>query len=304
MAEQPQQQEQQSDAEASMSLVDHLRELRTRLLRSVLLLLAIFVGLFYFANDIYTLVAAPLLAMMPESSSMIAIDVTSPFFAPFKLTLAVAFALGMPVLLYELWAFVAPGLYRQERRAFLPIVASSIVLFYLGVAFAYYVVLPIIVGFFTSIGPAEVAVMTDINSYLGFVLKIFFAFGIAFEIPIAVILLSYAGLVNVDSLRRKRRYIIVGCFALGMLLTPPDIFSQSLLALPMWLLFEVGLFFSARIDARRQQRQQADEDEDDNEDEADEDEQTPTTTTSPTSETTQPQQAKTQSNGDSGKAIE
>ena len=302
MTEQPQQQEQQSDAEASMSLVDHLRELRTRLLRSVLLLLAIFVGLFYFANDIYTLVAAPLLAMMPESSSMIAIDVTSPFFAPFKLTLAVAFALGMPVLLYELWAFVAPGLYRQERRAFLPIVASSIVLFYLGVAFAYYVVLPIIVGFFTSIGPDEVAVMTDINSYLGFVLKIFFAFGIAFEIPIAVILLSYAGLVNVDSLRRKRRYIIVGCFALGMLLTPPDIFSQSLLALPMWLLFEVGLFFSARIDTRRQQREQAEED--DNEDEADEDEQTPATTTSPTSETTQPQQAKVQSNGDSGKAIE
>ena len=302
MTEQPQQQEQQSDAEASMSLVDHLRELRTRLLRSVLLLLAIFVGLFYFANDIYTLVAAPLLAMMPESSSMIAIDVTSPFFAPFKLTLAVAFALGMPVLLYELWAFVAPGLYRQERRAFLPIVASSIVLFYLGVAFAYYVVLPIIVGFFTSIGPDEVAVMTDINSYLGFVLKIFFAFGIAFEIPIAVILLSYAGLVNVDSLRRKRRYIIVGCFALGMLLTPPDIFSQSLLALPMWLLFEVGLFFSARIDTRRQQRQQADED--DNEDEADGDEQTLATTTSPTSETTQPQQAKTQSNGDSGKTSE
>ena len=302
MAKQPQQQEQQSDAEASMSLVDHLRELRTRLLRSVLLLLAIFVGLFYFANDIYTLVAAPLLAMMPESSSMIAIDVTSPFFAPFKLTLAVAFALGMPVLLYELWAFVAPGLYRQERRAFLPIVASSIVLFYLGVAFAYYVVLPIIVGFFTSIGPDEVAVMTDINSYLGFVLKIFFAFGIAFEIPIAVILLSYAGLVNVDSLRRKRRYIIVGCFALGMLLTPPDIFSQSLLALPMWLLFEVGLFFSARIDTRRQQREQAEED--DNEDEADEDEQTPATTTSPTSETTQPQQAKVQSNGDSGKTSE
>ena len=302
MTEQPQQQEQQSDAEASMSLVDHLRELRTRLLRSVLLLLAIFVGLFYFANDIYTLVAAPLLAMMPESSSMIAIDVTSPFFAPFKLTLAVAFALGMPVLLYELWAFVAPGLYRQERRAFLPIVASSIVLFYLGVAFAYYVVLPIIVGFFTSIGPDEVAVMTDINSYLGFVLKIFFAFGIAFEIPIAVILLSYAGLVNVDSLRRKRRYIIVGCFALGMLLTPPDIFSQSLLALPMWLLFEVGLFFSARIDTRRQQRQQADED--DNEDEADGDEQTLATTTSPTSATTQPQQAKTQSNGDSGKTSE
>ena len=300
MAEQ--QQAQQQEADASMSLVDHLRELRTRLLRSVLLLLAIFVGLFYFANDIYTLVAAPLLAMMPESSSMIAIDVTSPFFAPFKLTLAVAFALGMPVLLYELWAFVAPGLYRQERRAFLPIVASSIVLFYLGVAFAYYVVLPIIVGFFTSIGPSEVAVMTDINSYLGFVLKIFFAFGIAFEIPIAVILLSYAGLVNVDSLRRKRRYIIVGCFALGMLLTPPDIFSQSLLALPMWLLFEVGLFFSARIDTRRQQREQAEED--DNEDEADEDEQTPATTTSPTSATTQPQQAKVQSNGDNSKAIE
>ena len=248
-----------------MSFVDHLRELRTRLLRSVVLLVVIFVALFYFANDIYTLVAAPLLAMLPETSSMIAIDVTSPFFAPFKLTLAAALALAMPVLLYELWAFVAPGLYKQERRAFLPIVASSIVLFYLGVSFAYFAVLPIIISFFTSVGPGEVAVMTDINSYLGFVLKIFFAFGIAFEIPIAVVLLAHAGLVNVEAMRSKRRYIIVGCFALGMLLTPPDIFSQSLLALPMWLLFEVGLFFSERIVRKKQQResdkQQAEDDE-------------------------------------------
>ena len=251
--------------DADMSFVDHLRELRTRLLRSVVLLVVIFVALFYFANDIYTLVAAPLLAMLPETSSMIAIDVTSPFFAPFKLTLAAALALAMPVLLYELWAFVAPGLYKQERRAFLPIVASSIVLFYLGVSFAYFAVLPIIIGFFTSVGPGEVAVMTDINSYLGFVLKIFFAFGIAFEIPIAVVLLAHAGLVNVEAMRSKRRYIIVGCFALGMLLTPPDIFSQSLLALPMWLLFEVGLFFSERIVRKKQQResneQQAEDDE-------------------------------------------
>ena len=251
--------------DADMSFVDHLRELRTRLLRSVLLLVVIFVALFYFANDIYALVAAPLLAMLPETSSMIAIDVTSPFFAPFKLTLAAALALAMPVLLYELWAFVAPGLYKQERRAFLPIVASSIVLFYLGVSFAYFAVLPIIIGFFTSVGPGEVAVMTDINSYLGFVLKIFFAFGIAFEIPIAVVLLAHAGLVNVEAMRSKRRYIIVGCFALGMLLTPPDIFSQSLLALPMWLLFEVGLFFSDRIVRKKQQResdkQQAEDDE-------------------------------------------
>ena len=241
--------------DADMSFVDHLRELRTRLLRSVVLLVVIFVALFYFANDIYALVAAPLLAMLPETSSMIAIDVTSPFFAPFKLTLAAALALAMPVLLYELWAFVAPGLYKQERRAFLPIVASSIVLFYLGVSFAYFAVLPIIIGFFTSVGPGEVAVMTDINSYLGFVLKIFFAFGIAFEIPIAVVLLAHAGLVNVEAMRSKRRYIIVGCFALGMLLTPPDIFSQSLLALPMWLLFEVGLFFSERIVRKKQQRE-------------------------------------------------
>ena len=251
--------------DADMSFVDHLRELRTRLLRSVVLLVVIFVALFYFANDIYTLVAAPLLAMLPDTSSMIAIDVTSPFFAPFKLTLAAALALAMPVLLYELWAFVAPGLYKQERRAFLPIVASSIVLFYLGVSFAYFAVLPIIIGFFTSVGPGEVAVMTDINSYLGFVLKIFFAFGIAFEIPIAVVLLAHAGLMNVEAMRSKRRYIIVGCFALGMLLTPPDIFSQSLLALPMWLLFEVGLFFSDRIVRKKQQReldeQQAEDDE-------------------------------------------
>ena len=251
--------------DADMSFVDHLRELRTRLLRSVVLLVVIFVALFYFANDIYALVAAPLLAMLPETSSMIAIDVTSPFFAPFKLTLAAALALAMPVLLYELWAFVAPGLYKQERRAFLPIVASSIVLFYLGVSFAYFAVLPIIIGFFTSVGPGEVAVMTDINSYLGFVLKIFFAFGIAFEIPIAVVLLAHAGLVNVEAMRSKRRYIIVGCFALGMLLTPPDIFSQSLLALPMWLLFEVGLFFSDRIVRKKQQRESDDQQSEDDE---------------------------------------
>lgn len=222
-------------------LIAHLVELRQRLLYSVLAILVIFLGLFAFANDLYTWLSAPLTALLPEGTSMIATDVTSPFFAPFKLTLVASAFLAMPFLLHQAWSFIAPGLYSHEKRLAVPLLASSIFLFYLGVAFAYFVVFPLIFGFFTSVGPENIAVMTDISSYLNFVLKLFFAFGIVFEIPVATLLLLWSGVVSVDGLRAKRAYVIVGCFVLGMLLTPPDIISQSLLAVPMWLLFELGI---------------------------------------------------------------
>jgi sec-independent protein translocase protein TatC len=226
-------------------LIAHLVELRQRLLYSVLAVLVIFLGLFYFANDLYTWVSAPLTALLPEGTSMIATDVTSPFFAPFKLTLVVSAFIAMPFLLHQAWCFIAPGLYRHEKRLAVPLLISSILLFYLGAAFAYFVVFPIIFGFFTSVGPENIAVMTDISSYLNFVLKLFFAFGIVFEIPVATLLLVWSGVVTVKSLKQKRAYVIVGCFVLGMLLTPPDIISQSLLAVPMWLLFELGILLGA-----------------------------------------------------------
>ncbi|WP_439133773.1 twin-arginine translocase subunit TatC [Pseudomaricurvus sp.] len=226
-----------------MTLVQHLVELRDRVLRIVLFILVIFCGLFYFANDIYTFVSEPLQNLLPENSTMIATEVASPFLTPFKLTFFLALFLSMPFVLYQIWSFISPALYHQERRLAVPILISSILLFYAGMAFAYFVVFPLIFGFFTSVGPTNVTVMTDISSYLDFVLKLFFAFGLAFEIPIAAVILIVAGVISPEGLAQKRPYIIVGCFVFGMLLTPPDIMSQSLLALPMWLLFEVGLLF-------------------------------------------------------------
>ncbi|GGC09806.1 Sec-independent protein translocase protein TatC [Marinobacterium zhoushanense] len=225
-------------------LISHLVELRQRLLHSVLIILAIFLALFYFANDLYEWLSAPLTALLPEGTSMIATDVTSPFFAPFKLTLVAAIFAAMPFLLHQAWAFISPGLYKHEKRLAVPLLLSSILLFYLGIAFAYFVVFPLVFGFFTSVGPENVAVMTDISSYLNFVLKLFFAFGIVFEIPVATLLVVWSGMTDVASLASKRAYVIVGCFVVGMLLTPPDIISQSLLAVPMWLLFELGLIMA------------------------------------------------------------
>ena len=222
-------------------LISHLVELRQRLMHILLIILVIFLGLFYFANDLYTYLSAPLTVLLPEGTSMIATDVTSPFFAPFKLTLVAAIFAAMPFILNQVWGFIAPGLYKHEKRLAIPLLISSIFLFYAGVAFAYFVVFPLIFGFFTSVGPENVAVMTDISSYLNFVLKLFFAFGIVFEIPIATLLLIWSGAATVEGLRNKRAYVIVGCFVLGMLLTPPDVISQSLLAVPMWLLFEIGI---------------------------------------------------------------
>ncbi len=232
-------------------LIEHLIELRSRLLRAVVAIFVIFLGLYPFANEIYTFVAQPLMGMLPEGSQMIATEVASPFLAPFKLTLVVAVFLAIPYVLHQAWAFVAPGLYENEKALALPLLASSIGLFYAGAAFAYYVVFPLLFEFFTQTGPENVAVMTDINQYLNFVLKLFFAFGVAFEIPIATFLLIASGATTVESLSKKRPYIILGCFVIGMLLTPPDVISQSLLAIPMYLLYEVGILFGRLVRRRR-----------------------------------------------------
>jgi sec-independent protein translocase protein TatC len=231
-------------------LIKHLIELRDRLLRAMLAIAIVFLPLFYFSQELYTLVAKPLMDSLPAGTSMIATDVTSPFLVPFKLTLYVSILLAMPLILHQAWAFISPGLYRHEKRFGLPLLASSIVLFYAGVAFAYFVVFPVLFGFFTAIAPEGVAVMTDISRYLDFVITLFIAFGVAFELPIAILLMVWSGVTTVESLKEKRPYVVVGCFVVGMLLTPPDIISQTLLAVPMWLLFEAGLMV-ASLTSRR-----------------------------------------------------
>lgn len=229
------------NTDAPMPLVAHLRELRDRFRNALIAVFVAFLGLFPFANELYTYVSEPLRSLLPEGSSMIATEVTSPFLTPFKLSLVLAVFVAMPVILAQLWGFIAPGLYKSEKRIAIPLLTSSIVLFYAGVAFAYYVVFPLLFGFFTTVGPGDISVMTDINRYLDFVLKLFFAFGLAFEVPVAAVILILTGVVTADQLANNRSYVIVGCFVMGMLLTPPDVISQTLLALPMWLLFEVGL---------------------------------------------------------------
>ena len=222
-------------------LVAHLIELRNRLLKAVLVILLLFAGLYSFANELYSFISEPLRMLLPEGSSLIATEVASPFLAPLKLTFALSVLISIPYTLFQAWSFIAPALYKEEKSIAIPLLISSVLLFYCGVAFAYFVVLPLIFGFFTSVGPGEVAVMTDINNYLNFVLKLFFAFGVTFEIPVATYLLIKAGVTTVAGLSKKRPYVFLGCFVIGMLITPPDIFSQTLLAIPMWLLFEVGL---------------------------------------------------------------
>ncbi|MEE8058360.1 MAG: twin-arginine translocase subunit TatC [Pseudomonadales bacterium] len=228
-------------------LITHLTELRDRLLRCVMAILLVFFCLFYFANDIYYFVSEPLRSLLPEGTSMIATEVASPFLTPFKLTLVVSVVVAMPFLLYQAWSFIAPGMYQAEKRLAIPLLISSIILFYAGLAFAYYVVFPLVFGFFSSVGPEGVNYTPDIARFLDIALKLFFAFGIAFEIPIATVLLIWAGVTTPQALAKKRHYIIVGCFVFGMLLTPPDIISQALLAIPMWMLFELGVFFGRFI---------------------------------------------------------
>lgn len=230
--------------------ISHLVELRDRLIRIVIVVLLIFFGLFPFANDIYVMVADPLMVHLPEGTSMIATEVASPFLTPFKLCLVLAIFVSMPFSLYQLWSFVAPGLYKHEKRMIVPLVVSSTILFYAGMIFAYYVVFPLIFGFLTSAAPEGITVATDIGKYLDFVLTLFFAFGLAFEVPIATIILVSMGITTPDSLVEKRPYIVVGAFVVGMFLTPPDVVSQTLLALPMLILFELGVFFSRLMGKR------------------------------------------------------
>ena len=230
--------------ETEQPLLYHLIELRDRLLRMVLVVAVLFVVLMPFSNTLFSMLSGPLLAHMPEDGSMIAIEVASPFLIPFKLTLFLAVFIAIPYVLYQLWSFVAPGLYKHERRLVVPLLVSSTLLFYAGAAFAYFVVFPLVFAFFTAAAPEGVSVMTDISRYLDFVLTLFFAFGAAFEVPVVTVLLVMTGMTTQQALREKRPYVIVGAFVLGMILTPPDVISQTLLAVPVWLLFEMGLYFS------------------------------------------------------------
>ncbi|NVK36655.1 MAG: twin-arginine translocase subunit TatC [Gammaproteobacteria bacterium] len=232
-------------------LITHLIELRNRLLKAVGLILLIFIALYSFSNQLYLFISKPLEVLLPEGSNMIATGVASPFLVPFKLTLFAAVFIAIPFILHQAWSFIAPGLYKHEKRFAIPLLVSSVFLFYAGIAFAYFVVLPLAFGFFTAIGPEGVNFLPDINNILNFILKIFFAFGIAFEIPIATILMIMTGITSVASLSEKRPYIFVGCFVVGMLVTPPDVISQTILALPMYLLFEIGIFFGRMVEKKR-----------------------------------------------------
>jgi sec-independent protein translocase protein TatC len=234
----------EAEEDKEQSFISHLIELRDRLLRSIVGVLIIFIALFPFANYLYSFLSGPLTRHLPEGSSMIAIEVASPLLIPLKLVLLLSVVIAVPWLLYQAWAFIAPGLYRHERQLVTPILISSTLLFYLGMVFAYFVVFPLVFSFFTSTAPDGVAVMTDIGKYLDFVILLFLAFGLAFEVPIVTVVLVKMDITTPQALALKRPYVIVGAFVVGMFLTPPDIISQILLALPVWLLFELGLFFS------------------------------------------------------------
>ncbi len=242
---------QDDNSNSFKSYIPHLKELRTRISKTLLFIFVVFIALFPFSDEIYTKLASPLIASLPSGSNMIAIDVASPFFIPFKLVLILSIFLTIPYILYHLWKFVAPGLYEHEKKLVFPVLLSSSILFYLGAAFAYFVVFPLIFAFFVSIAPEGIAVMTDIGRYLDFVVTLFFAFGFAFEVPIITILLVLTNVTTKESLIKKRPYVIVGAFIIGMLLTPPDVISQTLLAVPIWLLYELGIFFSGFIKTKK-----------------------------------------------------
>lgn len=242
-------------------LMVHLIELRSRLLRSIAAVLIVFIAMTPFANKLYTWLAGPLVSQLPKGSSMIAIDVTAPFFVPFKLTLLLAVVIVIPYLLYQVWAFVAPGLYKHEKRMVLPLLVSSTLLFYTGMAFAYYAVFPIMFRFFSHATPAGVRMMTDIGAYLNFVTNMFLAFGAAFEVPVAIVLLTALGVVSPEQLSRGRPYIIVGAFVVAMILSPPDVLSQVMLAIPLLVLFEAGLLASKLVYRRRREREEAEQQE-------------------------------------------
>jgi sec-independent protein translocase protein TatC len=239
-----------NDADQELSLIDHLLELRNRLIRAVIAIGLVMIAMVPFARQIYAVVSEPLVSRLPAGASMIAIDVTSPFFAPFKLVLILALLISMPYVIYQAWAFVAPGLYQHERRIAKPLLGAATVLFYLGCLFAYFIVMPVVFGFITKVAPEGVEVMTDINRYLDFVLVMFLAFGFSFEVPVVTVVLVAIGVVTPEGLAKARGYVVVGVFFVAMLITPPDMISQTLLALPVWALYELGIVFSKMVQRR------------------------------------------------------
>lgn len=248
------------EEQQEMPLIEHLLELRSRLLKMVLAVVICFAAIYPFANELYLLMSEPLRELLPVGQTMIATDITSPFFAPLKLALVLSVFVAIPYILFQIWSFIAPGLYTHEKRLAFPLLFTSVILFYAGAVFAYFVVFPLVFGFFTAIGPEGIVELPDINSYLNFVLKMFFAFGVAFEIPIATVLLILSGATTPQDLAAKRPYVVVACFIIGMMLTPPDIISQTLLAVPMWILFEFGIIFGRmahrEADAASEERQE------------------------------------------------
>jgi sec-independent protein translocase protein TatC len=226
----------------TQNIIAHLLELRKRLMNSVLALLLVFICLFPWASDLYSLLAQPLLAKLPVGGHMIATDVTTPFFVPMKVALMAAFLISLPYILFQAWSFVAPGLYAHEKRWIVPLVVASLFLFVCGMAFAYFAVFPMVFGFITASAPAGVAVMTDIDKYLSFVLRMFLAFGVTFQVPVAVVVMVKMGFITIDKLRDIRRYVIVAAFIVAAVLTPPDVVSQIMLAVPLWLLYEAGIW--------------------------------------------------------------
>jgi sec-independent protein translocase protein TatC len=237
---------------AEGTLISHLLELRTRLMRIAISVVIVFIPLVFFANDLFTLVAKPLIEKLPEGTSLIATSVVAPFMTPLKLALVTAIFVAIPYILHQVWGFVSPGLYQREKRFAMPLLVSSILLFYAGVAFAYFILFPIIFAFFASTTPEGVKMMTDISSYLDFTLLLFFAFGLAFEMPVATVLLVATGLVKVETLQKNRGYVLLGIFIVAAFLTPPDAISQTFMAVPMYLLYEVGILFSRMIVRNRQ----------------------------------------------------
>jgi sec-independent protein translocase protein TatC len=229
------------------TFIAHLIELRSRLMNVAIALLLIFVCLFPWASDLYALLAQPMLSKLPQGGQMIATDVTTPFFVPLKVTMMTAFLIALPYVLYQGWRFVAPGLYAHEKKLILPLIVASTLLFFCGMAFAYFVVFPVVFGFIVASAPQGVAVMTDIDKYLSFVLGMFMAFGITFQVPVAVVVLVRMGMVSVEKLREIRSYVIVGAFVVGAIFTPPDVVSQFMLAIPLWLLYEAGIVVAAWI---------------------------------------------------------
>ncbi len=246
-------------ADQELSLIDHLLELRNRLIRAVAAIAVVMIAMVPFARQLYSIVSEPLVSRLPEGASMIAIDVASPFFAPFKLVLILALLVAMPYVIYQVWAFVAPGLYQHEKRIAKPLLGAATVLFYLGCLFAYFIVMPVVFGFITKIAPEGVEVMTDINRYLDFVLVMFLAFGLSFEVPVVTVVLVAIGVVTPDGLAKARGYVVVGVFFVAMLITPPDMISQTLLALPVWALYELGIVFSRMVQPRSEDESESDE---------------------------------------------